>query len=133
MMKVSNSEAPDLPPKYSKALNKMLKKLLTKNQHKRPSIDQVLSFLEVRKACKRLLEENPNIYQNILSKEFKKKPILELSYEDSDDDEKQMEMINKKFHLHQDINRMMRAQKIIPVNMQSKTLFGDILSFSAVD
>ena len=119
-MKVWNSEAPDLPPRFSKSLNKMLKKLLTKDQHKRPSISQVLCFLEVRKACKRLLEEKPEVYKDIISKEFKKKPILELSYEDSDEDERHMEIINKKFHLHQDISRMMRSQKIIPVNMQSK-------------
>jgi hypothetical protein len=97
----------------------MLKKLLTKDQHKRPSITEVLSFLEVRKACKRLLEDKPEVYKNIISDQFKRKPILELDYEDSED-EKEMEMINKKFHLHQDITRMMRSQKMIPVNNQSK-------------
>ena len=118
MMKVSNSDAPDLPKTYSKSLNKMLKRLLTKDQHKRPSISEVLSFLEVRKACKRLLEEKPEIYNGVIPKEFKKKPILELDYEDSDEDEKHMDMINKKFHLHQDITRMMRSQKIIPTNIR---------------
>lgn len=118
-MKVSNSEAPDLPPNYSKSLNKMLKKLLTKDQHKRPSITEVLSFLEVRKACKRLLESRPQIYANIISEQFKKKPILELDYEDSDEEKREMDIINKKFHLHQDISRIMRSQKLIPVNAQS--------------
>ena len=116
MMKISNSEPPDLPPTYSPSLNKMLKKLLIKDQVKRPSISEVLAFLEVRKACKRLLEEKPLVYKNIISEQFKKKPILELDYEDSDDEEKQMEMINKKFHVHQDITRMMRSQKIISTN-----------------
>ena len=120
-MKVSNSEAPDLPNTYSKSLNKMLKRLLTKDQHKRPSISEVLSFLEVRKACKRLLENKPEIYSEFIPKECKKKPILELDYEDSDEDEKQMDMINKKFHLHQDITRMMRSQKIIPTKSRGST------------
>ena len=93
---------------------------MNKNQVKRPSIEEVLNISEVRKACKILLEERPEIYTNVIPEKLtKKKPILELSYEDSEDDEKQMQMINQKFHLHQDMTRHMRSERIIPTNLNS--------------
>lgn len=120
MVKVSRDEVPDLPPNYSKSLNKVVKKLMTKDQQKRPSIIEVLGFIEIRKSCKILLETLPEVYEGFVSKDVRKKPILELSYEDdSEEEEKQMQMITRKFHLNKDMNDLMRSHKQIPIQSQS--------------
>jgi serine/threonine protein kinase len=110
-MKITSKEVPDLPSNFSKNLNKLLKKLMNKEQDKRYSIDEVLSIYEVRKSCQKLLEKFPNRYKDIIVLNKKKNLILDLSYEDSDEDNRHLEMINMKFKLHEDMSKMMNSDK----------------------
>lgn len=110
-MKITSKEVPDLPSNFSKNLNKLLKKLMNKEQEKRYSIDEVLSIYEVRKSCQKLLEKFPNKYKDIIVLNKKKNLILDLSYEDSDEDNRHLEMINMKFKLHEDMSKMMNSEK----------------------
>lgn len=63
MSKILKEEPKPLPVVYSNFIQKLTRTLLTKNHQKRPEIEEILAFKELRIEIKSLIERFPNYYK----------------------------------------------------------------------